>query len=628
MMCLKMMVLLSITGSLILAAETNPPETAAAATESEITGLKWLSADLSDTQTSAWYRMAFLLPPESLQPAADDGIQTAAARLTLAVNGTCVQLYLNGQRLLRDQAFESAAAAKSNIPALGIEISRLLRSGRNVISMQVRSARPSVVAGVRLSVRQADQTWADVNGEWKRFPTEPPAGWPSTDFNDRDWAKIDVEERSSDGDFHFSEVSSWHDVVPAAAGPRLPFYFQDQDHVVLLGATFLERSQQYGHLEAALATVAGTRKVTFRNLGWDGDTVFAESRGIFDPPEAGYLRMIEHVRAEEPTVIIICYGQNDALTNGRTTEQFQNQLVRLVDDVSTTGATIVLMSPHELLPAAHPLPDPSRFNSRIRKFCEVLQTVAAEKSALCVNLFDGFSGDLQHADQLLFSGVHNSEVTADPVQHPDLWRRMAARWSDNGMHLNDRGYQAAALVVRERLLNVPAVMPHLKVDLRHQEIAASGLEVRNAQWSEDGSELVRFELREKVPGPIPGAVRFSDPVDLHRISGVVVSSTGSLPLTADASTSNRGVSASEMLLIPVSDRYQLLRNTIIRKDELYFHRWRPQNITYLFGFRKHEQGNNAVEIAQFDPLVDEQEIRIHELQQPHWRTVVLTRNSE
>ena len=47
------------------------------------------------------------------------------------------------------------------------------------------------------------------------------------------------------------------------------------------------------------------------------------------------------------------------------------------------------------------------------------------------------------------------------------------------------------------------------------------------------------------------------------------------------------------------------------KNQLFFYRWRPQNETYLFGFRKHEQGKNAKEIAEFDPLVDkaEEEIR-------------------
>lgn len=56
-----------------------------------------------------------------------------------------------------------------------------------------------------------------------------------------------------------------------------------------------------------------------------------------------------------------------------------------------------------------------------------------------------------------------------------------------------------------------------------------------------------------------------------------------------------------------------LRAAIVAKNELFFHRWRPQNITYLTGFRKGEQGQNAKEIVQFDPLVEKAEKEIAEL---------------
>ena len=46
-----------------------------------------------------------------------------------------------------------------------------------------------------------------------------------------------------------------------------------------------------------------------------------------------------------------------------------------------------------------------------------------------------------------------------------------------------------------------------------------------------------------------------------------------------------------------------LRSAVIAKDTLFFNRWRPHNETYLFGFRKHEQGQNAKEIPMFDPLI-------------------------
>ena len=72
----------------------------------------------------------------------------------------------------------------------------------------------------------------------------------------------------------------------------------------------------------------------------------------------------------------------------------------------------------------------------------------------------------------------------------------------------------------------------------------------------------------------------------RRISGYLV---GRPPLPADTSA---------------------LHAKIVEKNQLFFHRWRPQNETYLFGFRKHEQGKNGAEIPQFDPLVVKAEAEI------------------
>ncbi|MBE2286163.1 MAG: hypothetical protein IAE77_22090 [Prosthecobacter sp.] len=56
-----------------------------------------------------------------------------------------------------------------------------------------------------------------------------------------------------------------------------------------------------------------------------------------------------------------------------------------------------------------------------------------------------------------------------------------------------------------------------------------------------------------------------------------------------------------------------LRQAVIAKDTLFFNRWRPQNETYLFGFRKHEQGQNAKEIPMFDPLIAQGDEAIQKL---------------
>ena len=53
-----------------------------------------------------------------------------------------------------------------------------------------------------------------------------------------------------------------------------------------------------------------------------------------------------------------------------------------------------------------------------------------------------------------------------------------------------------------------------------------------------------------------------------------------------------------------------LRALIVQKNESVLSRWRPANVTYLYLFRQREQGNNAVEIPRFDPLVAEKEKEI------------------
>ncbi|MDB5312556.1 MAG: GDSL-like Lipase/Acylhydrolase [Gemmataceae bacterium] len=57
-------------------------------------------------------------------------------------------------------------------------------------------------------------------------------------------------------------------------------------------------------------------------------------------------------------------------------------------------------------------------------------------------------------------------------------------------------------------------------------------------------------------------------------------------------------------------KLEILRQAIVTKNQLFFYRWRPQNETYLFGFRKHEQGKNGKEVAEFDPLVAKAEEEI------------------
>ena len=135
---------------------------------------------------------------------------------------------------------------------------------------------------------------------------------------------------------------------------------------------------------------------------------------------------------------------------------------------------------------------------------------------------------------------------------------------------------------------------------------------------------LRFEMVDRLlPLPFPDAPSelprrpwiSTDPVD-SRISlpgKYELKIDGTTVTTADSEEWKKGV---VLEIGPEFDQAEALRAAINRKNDLFFYRWRPQNITYLLGFRKHEQGNNAVEIPQFDPLVAEQEKLIARLKKP------------
>jgi GDSL-like Lipase/Acylhydrolase family len=89
-----------------------------------------------------------------------------------------------------------------------------------------------------------------------------------------------------------------------------------------------------------------------------------------------------------------------------------------------------------------------------------------------------------------------------------------------------------------------------------------------------------------------------------------------------------GCYVGEKLDIPASlklprEALAPLRKAIVAKNQLFFYRWRPQNETYLTGFRKHEQGKNAKEVAEFDPLVDKAEKEIERIKRDLFKVSVI-----
>lgn len=70
------------------------------------------------------------------------------------------------------------------------------------------------------------------------------------------------------------------------------------------------------------------------------------------------------------------------------------------------------------------------------------------------------------------------------------------------------------------------------------------------------------------------------------------------------------------------EQAEALRKAILRKNEWFFHRSRPANMAYIFGFRKREQGRNAGEVLAFDNLVAEEDGRIAQMRDLSKKVIV------
>ncbi len=260
-------------------------------------------------------------------------------------------------------------------------------------------------------------------------------------------------------------------LFPITASAADAFTLKDGDRVVLIGSTLIEREQRYGYWETALTE--RYPGVTFRNLGWSGDTVFGEARASFDPPAVGYKRLIERTRAAKPTVIFVGYGTNESYAGAEGLAKFTKQLGVLLDDLASTKARVVLLSPLRLEDLGRPLPDPKLQNQHVCRYADVLLNVARKRGYEFVNLY-----------QLLGDGTK-----AVPP----------APYTDDGLHLTAYGYWRSAAALEQGL--------QLKAARWNLQIAADGSAmsvIRGAKVDQGHLYPVRFEVTdEQLPRPGP-----------------------------------------------------------------------------------------------------------------------------
>ncbi len=377
-------------------------------------------------------------------------------------------------------------------------------------------------------------------------------------------------------------------LVPAHA---VDFQLKDGDRVVLIGNTLIEREQRYGYWESALIRRFPDRNILFRNLGWSGDTVFGDARAGFGTAADGYRRLKEHVLALKPTVILVAYGLNESFQGKDGLPQFVRGLNQLLDDLELAKAHIVLLAPQKQEDLGRPLPDPTVNNQHLQLYRDTMRHIAERRNFQFVDLYD---------------------LLADAGKSGPL--------TDNGLHLTPYGYWRSASALEHGLGLKPQPW---RVEIKAGNATAEGVKVANVQTAPLRFEATDSELPES---PSPKATKAAASNRVLRVEGLpegkyVLRIDGKQVATATAAEWGTGVAITSG---PEFEQSEQLREAVIEKNHLYFHRWRPENETYLFGFRKHEQGQNAKEVPLFDPLVEKQEEVIAKLRVPVMHRYELT----
>lgn len=369
------------------------------------------------------------------------------------------------------------------------------------------------------------------------------------------------------------------------------FELRQGDRVVFLGNSLFENEQQYGFLEFALTTRWPDRDITFRNLGWSGDTVFGEARSYYTTPPTPYELMIQQLRDAKPTVVFLAYGANEAEGGEAGIPTFMKGLLDLLEKIEELGAQTVLFSPIPLI-SSSPSELFSTRNNNLKLYSSAIEELALDQEIAFVDVM----GPLE-----------------------DLAENF--KLSEDGVHLNERGYYYLALLMEERL-GFSSRGWSISMDTKDQQVESS-LPIDLLS----GNQPIQFRVKEEMlPLPVPDPHLIEEPIRILKVEGLKrgfysLSFNGQEVVTDSGKKWSEGIGINQGA--PFYQSQQLL-DLIIQKNAMFFQQYRPLNRTYILGFRSYEQGRHVRGLEDLSIIIDYLEGQIKERRVPQSNVYQLT----
>jgi glucose/arabinose dehydrogenase/lysophospholipase L1-like esterase len=233
-----------------------------------------------------------------------------------------------------------------------------------------------------------------------------------------------------------------------AESPRLELH--KEDRIILIGNTFAERMQYYGHFETLLQARFPDLELVVHNLGFSADEL------TLRPRQASFNDHGHTLDDEKPDVVLAAFGFNESFAGPAGLAKFKSDLENLIKVTTTTkyngksAPRLVLLSPiaHEDLKNPH-LIDGKKNNQNIKLYADAMAEVAGKQNVVCVDLFTP------------------TKRLYDASSHP---------LTINGIHLNDEGYRQLAPVLAEALFGAAARAPSANVNALHAAVQEKNLQ--------------------------------------------------------------------------------------------------------------------------------------------------------
>lgn len=405
------------------------------------------------------------------------------------------------------------------------------------------------------------------------------------------------------------------------------FALRDGDRVVFLGDSITEQRLYTTYIETYALTRHPSWRLTFRNVGWGGDTSWLRQRAhpdenkLFAAEGAALDALVEKsvgqgldrdVMPLKPTFVTVKFGMNDHSYQAFRPDIFRayaRSQAEIAKVLQGAGARVTFLTPQPI-EDKRPDPDQDVRNLSLRRFSDGLREVADRTHAAFVDMFAPYQRLMLDAR------------TADPK---------AVIGGGDAVHPGPAGQTIMAWAVLKGLGATPTVSK-AELQLPAKTVTTEACRVENVVTTPNGVAFDRLD--EALPLPIDAraesALKLAPIVDdlsryELRVSGLPegryeIAIDGESVTKTDAAQLAQGVNLST-IGGPIKQQAQEVLALVFKKNDRFFERWRGVQLYSAPGWLRGPEleGRREAELKRLDAEVRDLEAQIDAKRKPRSR---------